>query len=192
MQAFPFWIMDVSPGPIPPFVVFTPTFGFSACSSPEMSLETEDHNQGNWYFPRPTVRRALVSPITLSRGARFFDADFYRWIRDALVGRNKPRRNLLLLHYLGYTSGALEALTEGERLGITPVSGDALSALGIGPTPDGPQRIPGRAWMLYDCIPTRYKAASDFDARSSEVSVMELEVKPTYFEEYPLASPSPL
>jgi len=36
---------------------------------------------------------------------------------------------------------------------------------------------------LADCIPTRYKAGSDFDATSPATSLTELEVKPEYVME---------
>ncbi len=40
--------------------------------------------------------------------------------------------------------------------------------------------------MLHDCIPTEYIAASDFDANSSAISLMNLTVMPEWIEEFSL------
>jgi hypothetical protein len=42
--------------------------------------------------------------------------------------------------------------------------------------------VPGRAYMLFDCLPIRYKSAGDFDANTVAVSVEELELTYTRFE----------
>ena len=54
------------------------------------------------------------------------------------------------------------------------------------------ERVPGRAWICHDCLPTRYKAGSDFDASSSDVSIQELEVQPEYVVELTISTLSPL
>ena len=48
--------------------------------------------------------------------------------------------------------------------------------------------MPARAFLLKDCIPTRYKMGSDFDATSGQVSIAELEIHPHYIEEIALAA----
>jgi hypothetical protein len=40
--------------------------------------------------------------------------------------------------------------------------------------------------MLINCIPTRYKPGSDFDASSGEVSIAEIDIQPQYFVEFSL------
>ena len=47
-------------------------------------------------------------------------------------------------------------------------------------------RIPGRAWLLNNCTPVRYRAGNDFDASSGQVSLQELEVQPESIEEFSL------
>ena len=49
-------------------------------------------------------------------------------------------------------------------------------------------RIPARAHVLHGCLPTRYKVGSDFDARSGEISIAELDIKPELVEEISLTS----
>jgi hypothetical protein len=59
--------------------------------------------------------------------------------------------------------GALLGLTAGAALLGTPFEFAA--------------RIPARAYMLYGCVPSRYKAGSDFDATAGDMSIQELEVQ---------------
>lgn len=163
MQAFPFWLFDASaivPGD-PLFSIFDPSLGFSAITAPEITIETRQIQPGNWEYKRQFVKTASASPITLSRGARFFDSDFYNWITRAIRGAEPVRRDLFLVHFLGF-----------RPLLVSP---DVASVQAFPPS-----RIPGRAWVLYDCIPTRYKAGTDFDANSSDVSIQELEVQPEH------------
>ncbi len=207
MQDYPFWLLDVSPTLEFPFFVFLPILGFSSISAPEMTIETKEIQPGNWLFKKHKVSHTSVSPITLIRGAQFFDSDYWRWIYKACTGSGKQiKRNLLLVHYLGYTASGLKgtgsalAATVGLGAGLAATSAVGVgAAIGVaafegivgvlgGELFGKADRIPGRAWMLRDCLPTRYKAASDFDAQSSNVSLMELDIQPEYFEEISLAS----
>lgn len=43
---------------------------------------------------------------------------------------------------------------------------------------------PVKAWLLHECIPTRVMCMPDLDATSPEIAVAELEVQPTYVEEF--------
>jgi len=207
MQDYPFWLLDVSPTLEFPFFVFMPILGFASISAPEITLETKEIQPGNWLFKKHKVSHASVSPLTLIRGAQFFDSDYWRWIYMACTGGAKQiKRNLLLVHYLGYTGEGLKGSTSvlaatvglaaelsatgavgvGAAIGVTAFEG-IVGVLG-GDLFEKAGRIPGRAWTLRDCLPTRYKVGSDFDAQSSNVSLMELDIQPEYFEEISLAS----
>lgn len=179
MQAFPFWVFDAS-GPVGNslLTIFDPVLGFTACTAPEIHVETRDVQPGNWEYARHVVKTASVGSVTLSRGARFYDSDFYNWITNAIVGRQAVRRNLVLIHFLGLRT---QAQATGANLSF-PDTAVVQSAL----------RTPGRGWILYDCLPIRYKAGSDFDASSSEVSIQELEVQPEHVAELTLGTISPL
>jgi hypothetical protein len=50
------------------------------------------------------------------------------------------------------------------------------------------RRVPGRAFGLYHCLPTKYVAGSKFDARSSDVSIQELTFQPEYWTEMSMAT----
>jgi len=69
-------------------------------------------------------------------------------------------------------SGSLAgAVLGGSLAGLT--TGAAL----LGVPFEFAARIPARAYMLYGCVPSRYKAGSDFDATSGDVSIQELEIQ---------------
>lgn len=101
--------------------VFTPLFGFSRISSPEIMAETETFKDGTYLFPRHHLKGGTVSSVTFERGASMFDSDFYTWITHAIHGnkdfeaggtlgkvvgsflqgggRTSPRRNLLIVQF---------------------------------------------------------------------------------------------
>ena len=114
-----FWAFDATTEQSVP--VFTPLFGFSAISSPEISVETETFKDGTFQYPRTVVKGGLVSPVSFERAASMFDSDFYSWVIYAIHG-NKDfesggtlaklaasffnssanmtfRRNILVIHF---------------------------------------------------------------------------------------------
>ncbi len=112
LQQFPFWLFDVSPIDSFGLPLFTPLFGFSRVTSPEVSLTTQAIKEGNWHFTRKVITGANVSPITMERGVFWLDSDFWRWtqatifgdpdlFRSGLGGVPGPsvRRNIMLIHF---------------------------------------------------------------------------------------------
>lgn len=240
LQNFAFWLMDVAPMDALAVPVLSPLFGFSAITAPEISLEVEEIREGNWPFARKVIKNGSIGTLTLSRGATFFDSDFWRWITASALGdaealqsaaygvatalagqsdirlRNRAsgvgaalgllgfprvggptvRRDMLLTQFFARspgTDGILGTTTVGAELLATgglvaAQSAAAVSLLsGSAPVSLGSTRIPARAWKLQGCIPIRYKVASDFDATSSDVSVMELDIEVEEVEEVSLA-----
>jgi len=116
-------------------------------------------------------------------------------------GRSNPRRSLLIIQFtrinmsdpspVNAVNGVAAAAAIGGILGSSvsgALTGGGLAAafmFGLGPF-EFAKRLPGRAWLLHDCLPLRYKSASDFDANSGQVSMQEIEVQPEYIEEYSL------
>ena len=182
MQNYPFWVFDASGfAGNPLFSILDPTLGFSACTTPEISLELKEIQPGNWEYKRRAVKTADVSAITLTRGARFYDADFFVWITNATRGHQPLRRNLVLVHFMTYRPlRALVPPPPGQTAAPTEIGINSLV-----------ERLPGRAWFLRGCLPVRYKPASDFDAASSDVSVQELDVQPEDVIELSVATASP-
>jgi len=182
LQLYPFWCFDASGfAGNPLFSIFDPSFGFSACTAPEVNIELREVQPGNWEYKRRAVKTADVSAVTLSKGARFYDSDFWIWINNAIRGKQPLRRNLVLVHFMGYRP--LSATTQADTSGAFPdeVASTCLTT-----------RIPARAWFLSGCLPTRYKAGGDFDAASSDVSIQELELQPELVEEMTIATVSPV
>jgi hypothetical protein len=285
LQNFAFWILDVSPIGNTGLPVFTPVLGFSSITAPEITVETTEIQEGNWYFSTAVLKSAAVGNITLTRGATAFDSDFYNWIRVTLAGDpdaaavnrrsfgglNVPSPGVLGSNFpltgresqvaqraqaaagaafdLGVSNTALEAGPLGGRtyrrdlllvqfFARGPLNGVAASAVGTsleevsvllsggavagatavgaassiagteaglpglinssdpGSTglflPPGGRtqpffRLPAKAWILRGCIPVRYKAGTDFDASSSDVSIQELELAVDIMDELNLS-----
>jgi phage tail-like protein len=120
-------------------------------------------------------------------------------------GTVSPRRSLLIVHFTninlsdsGGSSiagsvaiGVLTGLIGGAAVGAAVGVGAAVAATGVQvPIALGPfqfaMRVPARAWILHNCLPTRYKSGSDFDANSAAISLQELEVLPEFVEEFNL------
>jgi len=150
LQAHAFWLMDVGPSDTIGFPILTPLLGFSAISSPEIALETQDIYEGDWYFARKVVKRGSISNITLSRGVRFFDNDFWRWIVAAVSGDMTstsflaslgpipgigdagptPRRTLMLIQFFAHSG--LEDNPALAAVELGGVAGMAVLASGAG------------------------------------------------------------
>lgn len=106
------------------------------------------------------------------------------------------RRNMLLLHATGISpAGLLESMSSGSGLdlikgaallpaaGVTAIAG-GLATLTQGMIDVGITSIPGKVYMLFDCLPTRYKPGSDFVASETAVSIEEMDINYHRFEEF--------
>ena len=228
MQDFSFWLYDVAPIDPLALPVFTPLLGFSAISAPELTVDVYEVEEANWLYRKKILKKGDVSSVTLTRGARWFDADFYRWILAGLTGDTggtnpvglsspgrpaspalslggvTPRRDVLLIQFAAHSPFPPAAAAVAAAAGLTATTlaagasiaglvsaGAAATAVlaggHLGPFEFAP-RIPAKAWMLYGCVPTRYKVSSDFDAKSSEISLQELEMAVEYFDEISLSA----
>lgn len=213
-----FWLVDVAPIETVASPLFLPIAGFHSISMPELTLETQDIVSANSLFQKHVVKKGSVSSVTLMRGARFFDSDFWNWSMTALTGDTStpamnyrsgtkslggptPRRDLLLVHFfrnfplpLGPVPSdagrvAAAVAASAATVALTGALGGENQALfATGVFVDSVPKLPARAWLLGGCIPTRYKPGSDFDASSGQISMMELEVAVETLEEISLAS----
>ena len=183
MQVHRFWLMDVVPSATFPFLVLgAPLLGFQSISTPEYTAEVDEIKQLNSMFKRSAYSGGSVAPITLTRGVRGYDDTMWQWMKAAIRGNDMTNRHLLLIHYT--------SIGETVSVGVPdPVTG----FLGSGELPmnawESAAFVPGKAYLLWDCIPTRYKPGTDFDAMSGEVSIAELELSVWAFTEITLLSP---
>lgn len=125
-------------------------------------------------------------------------------------GISNPRRVFILVQFLsrmpfklpagtdGIVAAASQATiaTAGSALaggqldvasGLKAVGFAAINALGLGPF-EFAARLPAKAWMLYGCLPSRYKVGGDFDASSSAISIQQCDIVVEGIEEISLTS----
>ena len=181
MQSYRFWLFDAIPSLTPPFYVLgAPFFGFNAITAPEYTAEVDEIKQLNSMFKKYAYSGGAASPITLTRGVRGFDNTMWDWMYRALIGLEVTNRHLVLMQY---TSINITAGVESE------LGQFAANAFNPNTAWEAANFVPGKAWLLWNCIPTRYKAGSDFDATSGDVSLSELDVQPEAITEFALLDP---
>lgn len=192
--------------------MLAPQISFESATAPEISADVQEIRSGVFPFPIHVIKGASVSSLTLSKGVRVGDQEFYRWIQQAVYGRGVYRRTLALMaihslmpgtdgsfiRYASVFGQATAALAQkaGESLG-GPLGGAIAGGLAdvatlLGNVGNENYVIATRLWLLHSCVPIRYKSQSDFDANSGEIAKTELEIDYEYFEEYSLGLPPTL
>ncbi len=170
MQTHRFWLVDISPSSVFPFLVLgAPFLGFKSITAPEYVAEVENLKQMNSMFKRPVYTGGEVSPITLTRGVRGFDDSMWQWMYKAIKGYDVPYRNLLLVQYTSIAAGSAGG-DDAALAGLEDAVPTSAWESGV--------FLPGKAWILWGAIPGTYKAGSDFDGGSGDVSVAELTIHP--------------
>lgn len=182
LQGHNFWVFEFGASIKPPFVVLNPFVaaglsgglvgGFAGVSLPELTASTATISPLNASIPTTYVTGYEVGTVTLRRGVSRYDSSFYQWITNAMNGTDKPHRNLMVLHF----SSAAFDVDSADARDPAPVGAGYVEVI----------KAFGKAYLLYDCIPTRYSLGGDLDANSADVVIAELEVAPAYFEEYSL------
>jgi hypothetical protein len=127
LQAYSFYLVDIAPIEVLGLPIFTPLFGFNAITAPEITVETQEVVECNWSFHRKVVKKASIGTMTLSRGALFYDSDFWRWIKTAISGNTEDFQSSNYGLAMSVGAGALDP--GGSNLGIAAAA--ASSALGL-------------------------------------------------------------
>lgn len=212
-----FWLVDVAPIENIASPLFLPIAGFHSITMPEINAEVHDIAVGIGFGHFKVIKGGDVSNVTLTRGSRFFDSDFWNWMMAALtgdtstpainfrsgsksIGGPSPRRDLLLVHFFRNFPLPLGPVpTEAARIASSVAAGAATAGLAgafggaqtalfaTGAFVDGVPKLPARAWLMGGCIPVRYKPGSDFDASSGQISLAELEFAIESLEEVSLS-----
>lgn len=181
LQSHRFWLFDVVPSSTYPyFVLGSPAYGFQTISAPEYSFETREVKQVNSMLKRTVYEGGGWGTMTLTRGVRMWDDTFYEWVRRAIDGTDTVDRDLMLLQFapgsaLGGGDAEIGAIL-GVAGAVTNPTAAAVNRLAGAMDKGYMRNIPGKAWLLWGCLPTRYKPTSDLDATDASISVMELEI----------------
>lgn len=174
MQSHRFWLFDVVPALAPPFYVLgAPFFGFSSITAPEYTAEIDTIKEVNSMFKKYAYSGGEASQITLMRGVRGFDNTMWDWMYRALTGLETTQRHLLLLHFTSINLFHAPDIAPGISI----------------PFSDAIEFLPGQAFLLWSCIPVRYKGASDFDATNGAVSIAELDIQPRAISQFSVLDP---
>ena len=169
MQSHRFWLTDVVPSSTFPFLVLgAPFLGFQSITTPEYTADVEEIKQLNSMFKKHVYTGGSAGNITLTRGVRAYDDTMWDWMQRAIKGYDNPNRHLLLLHFTSIG-------TTNDEIGV-----EAWESIAF---------LPGKAWLLWDAIPVRYKAGTDFNATDGSVSIAELEISINAFTEFTLLDP---
>lgn len=143
--------------------VLSPVAGFNSITAPEISANVEEIIRGNRQSPYKYISGWTYGPITLTQGSAITRDDFAPWVKNVMDGR-ALRRSFLLVHFTRKVIGDFPDIYKFARLFTAPA----------------------KAWLLADCYPIRFKAGSDFDAMSGDVSIQELEIDPLEIRAYGL------
>jgi hypothetical protein len=189
-----FWLLDIVPSATYPFFVLgTPMYGFQAITVPEYTFETREIKQYNSMVKRTVYEGGGWGTVTLTRGVRITDDTFYEWVRRAMDGLDTIDRDLMLVQFAPGNAKWLNKAPVGEIMNGLGALGNptqaAVNAYFGGMDCGYMRNIPGKAWLMFGCVPVRYKPSSDLDATDASVSLMEIELAPMSVVEFTLGSP---
>lgn len=168
-------------------------YGFQAISMPEYTFETREIKQMNSMLKRTVYEGGGWGTVTLTRGVRMWDDTFYEWVRRAIDGLDTIDRHLMLIQFAPASAQWLNQVNIGALMGGAGAIGNptaaAINALAGGMDCNHMGNVPGKAWLMWNTIPTRYKPGSDLDATDAGVSLMEIELAVHNVAEFSLLSP---
>jgi len=154
-QNFRFHVMMVQGTGVSASEVFgkATTAGFNSVTIPELSMEATEYREGTATYTKKFAGIPSFDAITMTKGVTRDDTDFWLWANKAAKG-GEYRADLKILHF---SRADVEQL-DGTGAAICKETGSY------------------RAYMCYDCVPTRLKLTADMDATGSDVSISEMEV----------------
>jgi phage tail-like protein len=127
--------------------------GFSAVTTPEVSIEQGEYKEGLWTYTRKYAGNPTFSDITLSRGTTRADTNFWDWVMMSINGE-QYRQTIEIRHY--------------HRDAGTPIDPDGTAI--------------AKKYNIFEAQPIRCKIAGDMDATASDINIQELDLSMEYFE----------
>jgi phage tail-like protein len=175
LMNYNFHVFDVSTdSPI----VLSLVYGFQHVKVPNISVKMKEIKEGTFEYPHKVMESASCGDLEMSRGAKFFDSDFYDWISGYIRGEPYRARNLLIIQYSQVSATTIG----GPNLNLNALGAPVGNALQ--PLMDLVSRIPARAWLNHTCKPLDYAPAGDLDALSHGISIDNLTCSVKYTEEF--------
>lgn len=143
-----------------------PQAGFSACTTPEATVEAVEYKEGNTLYTKKYPGNPTMSDVTLSRGVARGDSSFWEWLRVVIEGSGEYRADLDIKHYHRDTALVRAVPATGDQPNLTNLNMD----------------VPGRIYHVREAFPIRCKPAGDLDATASEISIQEADISYESFE----------
>lgn len=142
----------------------TGSTGFQTCSTPEVSVDAVQYKEGTWIYPKKFPGIPSMSDVSLSRGVTRGDSTLWAWLKQIIEGSGEYRVDMAIKQY--HRDNTLVGTASGSTnlTNIDIVNGK-----------------PARTYTLNEAFPVRHKVASDLDASSSEIGIMELDLTYEYF-----------
>ena len=145
--------------------------GFSACSTPELTIEATEYKEGLDVYVQKYPGGPTVSDVSLSRGVTYRDTSFYDWVRLVAEGGGSYRADSCEIYHF-HRVGFLNQTYPNPTSTFSRVKEDTVE--------------PARVYTLHNAFPTRCKVAGDLDATSNEVSVAEVDLA---YESFDVTTP---
>jgi len=146
---------------------------------------TWTRNAIHGYDPNDRVRRTLLMIQFLPGGIWNFDGNGKK-TPDALMTTSMALFQAGMSTAVGLKMAGNTADKIVAGASVAAALGTAAAVGGAAGMQEWTPRVPVRSWLLEGCIPVRYKSATDFDASSGEISMMEMDLAVENFEEISL------
>lgn len=129
--------------------------GFNTVTIPEMNIDMGEYREGLWTYSRKYPIRPHFTQMTLHKGVFIGDTNFFQIVKAATNG-------------LAYRTDII----------ITPIHRTEVA----GQTNYQLQGTARRQLKCKNCLPVRYRPASDFDAMNSDVAIEEIDFEVEFFQ----------
>lgn len=157
LHSFRFHVIEGAPDASNPARLNTAA-GFSACTTPEASVEAVEYREGKSKYTRKQAGIPSMTDITLSRGVAKTDSDFWNWMKVCMEGPGGYRQDLTIYHYH----------RDEVLLGSAASAATTVAA--------------ARQYQVSEAFPMRCKVASDLDGTASEISIQEIDFSYEHFD----------
>jgi phage tail-like protein len=131
----------------------TPSGGFNIVSLPELNIDLGEYREGWWTYSRKYPIRPHFTQISLHKGVFLNDTPLYKLARSASEGQLYRTDVRIMQFHRTDVTGQINYI----------------------------QATPSREIRCYNCVCTRYRPSTDFDAMASDIAVEEMDLEPESF-----------